>query len=58
VGVLLGLLHSPDGLTPKGKNIYQLINQHLHEHALLIWPILIRAEGWLQSRQETRKQWG
>ena len=58
VGVLLDLLHSPDGLPAKAQQIYRLINQHLHKHPLLIWPMLIRAEGWHRCREEVRGQWG
>ena len=58
VGVLLDLLHSPDGLPAKAQQMYRLINQHLHKHPLLIWPMLIRAEGWHRCREEVRGQWG
>lgn len=58
VGMLLDLLHSPDGLSPKAHQTYRLINQHLHEHPLLIWPMLIRAEGWHRCREEVRGTWG
>lgn len=58
VGMLLDLLHSPDGLPAKAQQIYRLINQHLHEYPLLIWPMLIRAEGWHRCREDVRGQWG
>lgn len=58
VSMLLDLLHSPDGLPPKAHQTYRLINQHLHEHPLLIWPMLIRAEGWHRCREDVRAQWG
>ena len=58
VSMLLDLLHCPDGLPPKANQFYRRINQHLDKHPLLIWPMLIRAEGWLQSRQETLAKWG
>lgn len=58
VSMLLGLLHSPDGLPPKAYQIYRQINRHLHAHPLLIWPMLIRAEGWYRCRGKVRRQWG
>lgn len=58
VSILLDLLHSPDGLPPKAYQIYRLINRHLHESPLLIWPMLIRAEGWHRCREKMRGQWG
>ena len=58
VSMLLDLLHSPNGLPPKAHRIYRRINQHLHEHPLLIWPMLIRAEGWHRCREEVRGKWG
>lgn len=58
VSVMLDLLHSPDGLPPKAYRIYRRINQHLQEHPLLIWPMLIRAEGWHRCREDVRGQWG
>ena len=58
VSMLVDLLHCPDGLPPKANQFYRRINQHLDKHPLLIWPMLIRAEGWLQSRQETLAKWG
>ena len=58
VGMLLDLLHSPVGLPAKAQQMYRLINQHLHKHPLLIWPMLIRAEGWHRCREEVRGQWG
>lgn len=58
VSMLLDLLHSPDGMPPKAHQIYRLINRHLHENPLLIWPMLIRAEGWHRCREKVRGQWG
>lgn len=58
VSMLVDLLHCPDGLPPKANQIYRLINQHLYEHPLLIWPMLIRAEGWHRCRSDVRGQWG
>ncbi|MGC5703040.1 hypothetical protein J4P02_22815 [Pseudomonas sp. NFXW11] len=58
VSMLLDLLHSPDGLPPKACQIYRQINRHLQGHPLLIWPMLIRAEGWYRCREKVRGQWG
>jgi hypothetical protein len=58
VGILLDLLHSPDSLPFKTKQIYQQINWHLQEHPHLIWPMLVRAEGWYQCREELQGRWG
>lgn len=58
VSMLVDLLHCTDGLPPKANQIYRLINQHLYEHPLLIWPMLIRAEGWHRCRADVRGQWG
>lgn len=58
VGMLLDLLHSSDGLPSKAYQIYRQINQHLQKHPLLIWPMLIRAEGWHRCREEVRGHWG
>jgi|TARA_R110001606_G_scaffold392944_1_gene562428 hypothetical protein len=58
VGMLLDLLHSPNGLSSKAYQIYRQINRHLQEHPRLIWPMLIRAEGWHRCREEVRAQWG
>lgn len=58
VSLLLDLLHSPDGLPPKAYQIYRQINRHLQGHPLLIWPMLMRAEGWYRCREKVRGQWG
>lgn len=55
VEALLALLHKPDGLTPKAQHCYRRINLHLQDHPQMIWPMLIRAEGWLQSRQNIQE---
>ncbi|RFQ22364.1 hypothetical protein [Pseudomonas sp. ATCC 13867] len=58
VEALLGLLHNPEGLSPKAQQFYRQINQQLCTYPILIWPMLIRAEGWLQSRKKMREKWG
>ncbi|WP_106802963.1 hypothetical protein [Pseudomonas sp. S5D5] len=58
VSMLLDLLHCSDGLPPKAYQIYRQINRHLQRHPHLIWPMLIRAEGWYRCREEVRGQWG
>lgn len=58
VEALLALLHKPDGLTPKAQHCYHRINLYLQDHPQMIWPMLIRAEGWLQSRQDIQESWG
>lgn len=55
---LLDYLHSPYGLTNKAKVLYRAINEHIELHPALIWPMLIRAEGWYQSRDLKEKNWG
>lgn len=52
VEALLDLLHKPDGLPPKAQHCDHQISLHLPDPQM-IWPMLTRAEGWLQSRQET-----
>jgi hypothetical protein len=36
----------------------RLINQHLLEHPQLLWPMLVRTEGWLCSREQLRAELG
>lgn len=57
-GNAVGMLHSPDGLPSKSHQIYRQINRHLQKHPQLIWPMLIRAEGWHRCREKVRGQWG
>jgi hypothetical protein len=58
VSILLDVLHSPDGLPATARRICEQINQHLRLHPLLVWPLLVRAEGWHQSRNALRGKWG
>lgn len=55
---LLDYLHNPYGLTNKARVLYSTINKHIESHPALIWPMLVRAEGWLQSRDLKEKNWG
>ena len=54
----LALLHKPDGLPHKVRYRYHQINLRLQDHPPLIWPMLMRTEDWLQSRQHTQERWG
>lgn len=58
VQLLLDNLHCPEALPNKAKTLYRIINQHILFHPALIWPMLIRAEGWYQSRELQEKNWG
>lgn len=58
IRILLDQLHSSEGLPPNAYSVCHLINQHLLEHPQLLWPMLIRAEGWLASREQLRAEWG
>lgn len=58
VSVLLDVLHSPEGLSPKAFGLYTQINRHIQAYPLLLWPMLLRAEGWYRSRQEMQEKWG
>jgi hypothetical protein len=51
VQIILGVLHDPEGLPVKAKSLYRIINAHIQSHPALIWPMLLRAEGWYQSRE-------
>lgn len=58
IDLLLNLLHNPDGLTSRANRKNALVNLHLRQHPLLVWPMLLRAEGWFQSWKERRENWG
>lgn len=58
VQMLLGLLHSPEGLPVKAQALYRIVNAHIQSHPGLIWPMLVRAEGWYQSRELMEKNRG
>ncbi|MCG9054155.1 hypothetical protein LH447_13855 [Laribacter hongkongensis] len=51
VQMLLGFLHNPEGLPVKAQALYRIVNEHIRSHPVLIWPMLLRAEGWYQSRE-------
>jgi hypothetical protein len=50
VQVLLEKLHNSDALSLKTKALYNIVNEHIQAHPGLIWPMLVRAEGWYHSR--------
>ncbi len=58
VKILLGLLHAPDGLPNMAKSWYGIVNEHIQAHPVLIWPMLLRAEGWYQSSELMGKNRG
>ncbi|SFN66224.1 hypothetical protein SAMN05660284_02000 [Formivibrio citricus] len=58
IQILLNTLHNPDALPIKAKALYRVINEHIQSHPALIWPMLVRAEGWYQSRELMEKNWG
>lgn len=51
INILLGLLHNSEGLPNQAKSLYGIVNMHIESHPALIWPMLLRAEGWFQSRE-------
>ncbi|MEO2219642.1 hypothetical protein ABGV49_21525 [Chromobacterium vaccinii] len=51
VQIILSILHDPKGLSYKATSLYQIVNTHIQSHPALIWPMLLRAEGWYQSRE-------
>lgn len=51
VQILLGNLHNPEGLPSQATLLYRVVNAHIQSHPALIWPMLLRAEGWYQSRE-------
>jgi len=58
IEILLDFLHNPDGLPSRAKSLYGIVNAHIQSHPALIWPMLLRAEGWYQSRELMEKNWG
>lgn len=58
VRILLATLHNSDALPVKAQMLYRVINEHLLSHPALIWPMLVRAEGWYQSRETMVENWG
>ena len=50
VKILLDTIHSSNALSLKTKALYKIVNEHIQAHPALIWPMLVRAEGWYQSR--------
>jgi len=58
VKILLNALHNPEALPNKAKALYRIINEHIQSHPALIWPMLVRAEGWYQSREIQERNWG
>lgn len=51
INILLGFLHNSDGLPNQARSLYGIVNAHIQSHPVLIWPMLLRAEGWYQSRE-------
>lgn len=58
VKILLNALHNPEALPNKAKVLYRIVNEHIQSHPALIWPMLVRAEGWYQSREIQERNWG
>ncbi len=58
IKILLDFLHNPEGLPVQAKALYSTINIHIQAHPALIWPMLVRAEGWYQSRELMTKKRG
>lgn len=58
VDSLLSVLHSPNNLTATLLQPYLKANQHFKAHPSLIWLMLLRAEAWLTTRGQRRKNWG
>lgn len=51
VQIILSVLHDPEGLSYKATSLYRAVNAQIQSHPALIWPMLLRAEGWYQSRE-------
>lgn len=56
---LLLLLHNPESLTNmQNQQPYIRANQLIRAQPVLIWPMLLRAESWLEARKTLRSNWG
>lgn len=55
---LVNLLHNPENLSSSLRAGYLYINQLLVHDTRLMWPMLLRAECWVTSRQARKKSWG
>lgn len=58
VQILTAALHNSDALPVKAQTLYRAVNEHFQSHPALIWPMLVRAEGWYQSRETMVGNWG
>jgi hypothetical protein len=59
INSLLLLLHDPQSLTNmQNQQPYIQTNNLIRAQPILIWPMLLRAESWLEARNTLRSKWG
>jgi len=58
VGLLLDTLHNAGEMAFSMQHAYRQINATISSHQVMIWPMLLRAEAWLEARNTLRAAWG
>lgn len=58
VETLLVKFHRPEDEAFSVSEFYKTHNEFILNHPELIWPMLLRAEAWLQVRSDVKKAWG